>query len=197
MSRSGIDMISELLKEVRLLRKEVKILDQNVKRIANSTKASEIADKILNTPLKDWVKANVSKPTVEAVSAAESNATSVNKNNLRFGFETQDASKLKQKQPSRAGRTTEEIPTACMCHGKMIAEHKGKSVPLPDLSVKIFNDKDKLIKKTKTNRAGNWMSQLSAGNYVANIEGAFNGQPLYPVNLTFVVKPGISQLEVK
>ena len=105
-----------------------------------------------------------------------------------------DASNLNQEQPRRNQRVTD---TACMCQGKMVAEYGGKSVPLSNLSVRIFDDKDKLIKETKTNRAGNWMSQLYPGNYVVNIEGKYNNKALYPVNLAFVVKPGVTQLEVK
>jgi hypothetical protein len=185
--RSGLDMLSELLKEIKLIRQEMKVLDQNIKRIANSAKISELATKALGTPLKDWAKPK--NPTIEAVSSR-----TINKENLRFKFETVDASKIKQEQPSRSAR---KEPTLCICKGKMVAEHKGKSAPLSGLSVKIYNDKDKLIKETKTNRAGHWMSQLPKGNYVANIEGKFNGQELYPVNLVFVVKSGMKSLEVK
>lgn len=184
--RSGLEMIAELLAEVRMLRKEVMVLDQNVKRIANSTKVAEIASRALETPLKDWVKPN--NPKIEAVSKKL-----VDKKNLRFKFESVDASKTNQENPNRAVRK----PTVCMCQGKMIITKDGKPVPLADLSVKIFDDKDKLIKETKTNRAGTWMSQLPAGNYIANIEGKFNNQDLYPVNLPFVVKPGMQKLEVK
>jgi len=184
--RSGIDMISELLNEVRMLRKEVKILDQNIKKIANSTKVAEIASKALDTPLKDWVKP--SSPKIEAISKKL-----IDQKNLRFKFESVDASKTKQESPNRANRK----PTMCMCQGKMIITKDGKPIPLPDLSVKIFDDKDKLIKETKTNRAGTWMSQLPVGNYIANIEGKFNKQDLYPVNLPFIVKPGMQKLEVK
>jgi len=182
--RSGIEMLSELLVEVKTLRKEVKVLEQNVKKIANATKVSEIATKALGTPLKDWIKPN--NPTIEAVSGR-----SIDKKNLRFKFESVDASKTKQEQPRF------RKPIMCMCQGKMIITKNGKSVPLSGLDVKIFDDKDNLTKETKTNKAGTWMSQLPPGNYIANIEGKFNNQDLYPVNLSFVVKKGMQKLEVK
>ena len=97
--KSGIDMISELLTEVKLLRKELKVLDQNVKKIANSAKISEIANKVINTPLKEWVRpSGVPKATAEAVTADN---RLIKKENLRFNFESMDASKTAQKQPSR------------------------------------------------------------------------------------------------
>jgi hypothetical protein len=183
--RSGLEMISELLAEVKMLRREVKVLEQNIKRIANSTKVAEIATKALDTPLKDWVKPN--NPSIEAVSKR-----TIDKKNLRFKFEPVDASKTKQEQPNRSRK-----PTMCMCQGKMIITKDGKPVPLPGLAVKIFDDKDNIIKETKTNKAGTWMSQLPPGNYIVNIEGKFNKQDLYPVNLPFVVKRGMQKLEVK
>lgn len=186
--RSGIDMLSELILEIKMLRKEVKILDQNIKRIANSTKVAEIATKALNTPLKDWVKPN--NPKIEAVIG---NKKLVDNKNLRFKFEPVDASKTAQKSPNRSA----DKVTRCMCQGKMIVTKDGKPVPLPNLDVKIFDAKDNIVKETKTNKAGMWMSQLVPGNYVANIEGKFNGKDLYPVNLPFTVKKGMQKLEVK
>jgi hypothetical protein len=184
--KSGIEMISELLMEVKMLRKEIKVLEQNVKKIANATKVSEIATKALETPLKDWVKP--SSPSIKSVSGK-----SIEKKNLRFKFEPVDASKIKQEQPNRSRLK----PTMCMCQGKMIVTKDGRAVPLPGLSVKVFDDKDNMIKTTKTNKAGTWMSQLPPGNYIVNIEGKFNNKDLYPVNLPFVVKEGMQNLEVK
>ena len=189
--RSGIDMLEELLKEVHTIRKELKVLDQNVKKVANSAKISEIATKALNTPLRDWTVPSGSK----RIEAAEAPKKIVDKDNMRFNFEVTDASKTEQASPNRSVRT--EAPTSCMCQGKMVASAGTRTVPLPDLSVKIFNAKDILVKETKTNRAGNWMSQLPPGSYVVNIEGKFKGQALYPINLNFEVKPGMRKLEVK
>ena len=190
MAKSGMEMISDLIREVKLLRKEVKVLDQNIKKIANSTKVAEIAAKALNTPLKDWIKPNAPRPKIEAATKPGE----IRQKNMRFKFEPVDASKIKQEAPNRSSRM---VSTECMCQGKMVAEQGGKPIPLPGLDVTIFDDKDNLVKKTKTNKAGSWMSKLKPGNYVANIEGKFNGKDLYPVNLTFVVRQGMSTLEVK
>lgn len=185
-TRSGIEMISEMLSEIKIMRKEIRILDQNIKKIANSTKAAQIATKALNTPLKDWVKPN--NPKIEAVSKP-----TIDQKNMRFKFESVDASKTKQEPPNRSAKK----PTVCMCEGKMVITKEGKEVPLPGLNVKIYDDRDNLVKETKTNKAGRWASQLKPGNYVANIEGKFRGQNLYPVNVNFKVREGMQRLEVK
>lgn len=193
--RSGIDMIEELLKEIKTMRSELKVLDRNVKKIANSAKIAEITEKVLNTPFRDWAKANTSGgPNIKAAEAPA--IKNINKDNLRFSFESVDASKTKQPPVTKTPQVLQQ-PEMCMCSGKMVAQSSGKQIPLPGLDVKIFDDKDKLAKETKTNRAGSWMSQLPPGNYVANIEGKYGGKDLYPVNITFSVKSGMKQLEVK
>jgi len=187
--KSGLEMLAEILYEIKLIRQEMKILDQNIKKVANSAKISEIANKVINTPLKDWARHGTTKGA--KVEMANDPSKTIQKKNLRFGFEPQDASKTNQVSP-RVRATTE-----CMCEGKMVADYSGKSVPLPGLFVKIFDSKDKLVKQTKTNKAGLWLSKLPVGKYIANVEGKFNGKDLYPVNLTFEVKAGMSKLEVK
>ena len=194
--KSGINMLEELVQEVRLMRKEIKVLEHNIKRIANSAKISELAAKAMGTPFEDWTRSEkTSKSSIEPVNADDLAGSKINKKNIRFNFEPTDASKSNQVQPSRSSR--QPAVDSCMCQGKMVAEYKGSSVPLPGLDVKVYDDKDQLVKETKTNRAGMWMSKLMPGNYVANIEGKYGGQDLYPINLSFVVKPGVSKMEVK
>ena len=192
--KSGLDMIQELLKEMKLMNKKINVLDANVKKLMNTGKVAEIATKALNTPLSSWTLPTVPiKPKqIEAAKAPKENGKMVDKKNMKFGFESVDGSKVHQAPANR--RTAE--PTTCMCQGKMVATDGPKEVPLPGLSVKIFNEKDKMIKETKTNRAGSWMSQLPPGRYVANIEGKFKEQNLYPINLNFEVKQGMEKLEV-
>ena len=184
--RSGIDMIEELLAEVKRLNKKVGVMEQLLKKVANSAKISEIATKALETPLKEWAKPGSKR--VEAFSKGE-----VKENKKRFKFEPTDAAKIKQEPSNRSVK----VNKMCMCSGKMVVSDKGRSIPLPGVNVKIFDDKDNVVKQTKTNRAGSWMSQLPAGNYVALCEGEFNGQTLYPININFQVKAGMAKLEVQ
>lgn len=182
---SGIDILEDILREMKQMRKEMRVLDQNIKRIANFKKVKGLGE----------ISAATAKPTISQ-QVEGSNPSVIKQSNLRFKFETVDASKTKQISPNRSDRAAPKV-TACMCYGKMVAESKGKTIPLPGLNVKVYNDKDVLVKETKTNRAGEWRCKLGANNYVANIEGKFNGNDLYPVNLGFVVIKGMEKLEVK
>lgn len=191
--RSGMEMLEELLREVRRLNQKVDVLDRMVKQVANSAKISEIATKALETPLKDWT-VPVAKPKggkAEAVSIPQPGDAP---SGMRFKFEPSDAAKTTQEAPNRSTRSAPV--TTCMCEGKMVASNKGQSVPLPNIQVSIYDSKDALVKQTKTNRAGIWMSKLPPGKYVALCEGTYNGQTLYPVNIGFEVKPGMERLEV-
>lgn len=188
---SGLDMLKDLVQEVGLLRKEMRVLDQNIKKIANSAKISELATKAMGTPLEGWARSGGAQVQASAAPSASPGVAAVSKSvqskDMRFGFD-RSADPAKPQPPP---------VTACMCQGKMVAELKGSSIPLPDLDVKIFDEVDAVVKTTKTNRAGVWMSQLKPGNYVANIEGKYAGKDLYPINLAFMVKKGMKKLEVK
>lgn len=186
--RSGIEMLEELLNEVQTLRKELKILDQKVAQIANSAKIAEIANKALGTPLEDFVR---SKPQAVAAAEPEAALDAEHVGIKKFNFERSDAAKTDQVQPRGRGQAK-----ATLVSGKMIVQIGGKDTALSGLNVKIFDKTDKLVKQTKTNRAGTWMSHLHAGKYVANIEGKHKGQDLVPVNLKFEVKEGMKELEV-
>ena len=91
-------------------------------------------------------------------------------------------------------------PKNIMVSGKMIVGAGDKQVPLSGISVKIYNEQDKLVKETRTNRAGHWMSQLPSGKYIALFEGESGGKKLVPQNRMFKVPeklpPGQTGIEV-
>ena len=169
--KSGIDLLQELIQKVDILSKKVDVLDQNVKKMINAQR-----------PIGQIKKANA-----EVVSdvKAEIQKTKSNIEKVRFGFDRSAAKDNSQK------------PTVTMVRGKMAAELDGKEVPLIDISVKIYNDKDQLVKETRTNRAGVYQFALPAGRYVAEFSGKFRDQDLVPQNKTFEIKPGDSEIEVK
>lgn len=192
--KSGIEMLEELTHMVSRLEKRIEVMERNIKTIANTVKIAELVDRAIDTPLDGWARAN--KPTVKAIDPREEIKKVKEKaDKMRFNFETNDAAKKKDGvQPARRGVTAAAAeppmkkPSNIMCKGKMLVEDgSGKKVPIPDLSVKIFDEKDKLIKETKTNRAGHWMSQLPSGKYVACYEGEYKGQKLVSVNKNFIV----------
>jgi hypothetical protein len=195
--KSGIELLEELVRKIDLLTKKVDVLDHNVKRIANSTKLTEIINKAAGTSLDGWARANNVKAQVPDVKQkiAEVKEKAMEKTKgMRFNFERRDASKTKQPVAKRTVRPS--VPQRAMVKGKMVANVDGKTVPLSNISVKIFDSSDKLIKETRTNRAGHWMGQLPPGSYVALFEGEYNGNPLVPENKMFEVPAGVKEIEV-
>lgn len=186
--KTGIEMLEELLQKVELLSKKVDILDQNIKKIANSAKLSELIDKAATANISGW-----SKPKAEAKAAV---APEEQPKGMRFKLEPVDASKVKQVQ---ANRNTKSVPTnkPAMVKGKMITLTNNQPTPLPDITIKIFDGKNKLMKETKTNRAGQWMAQLSPGRYVVEMTGKYKGQDLVPQNKIFELPAGVDEFEVQ
>jgi hypothetical protein len=155
--RSGIDMLEELLAEIQRLNKKIDIMDIALKKIANSAKIGQLAN-----------RAFIATKQIEAV----------------------DPEKLKKKNAVKPGYDK------CICSGRITVMAGGKKVPVNGIIVTIFNDKDEMVKQTKTNRGGDWISHLLPGKYVALCEGKFNGSDLYPINLNFEVKQGMKNLKV-
>lgn len=185
--------LEEILKKLDLLEKQISVLDRNIKIMSNSIKLLTPAKKAAEVPKKlPEFKPGVEKPkdVVPQKSAAEGFKN--------FKFESSDAAinntgeVLAQKQ-----RT---VIKNIVVTGKMMHNFEGKPVLLPNVSVKIFNDKDIMVKETRTNRAGIWVSHLPGGKYVALFEGEFNGKKLVPQNRNFVVPEklpdGKTELEV-
>jgi len=191
--KSGLDMLEELVAEVKRLNQKVSVMDQLLKKVANSAKISELATKALDTPLKDWARSGGVKQQPKAQAFDPKSDKNKEPKGLRFNFESNDAAKI---MPKTNAQETKKQSVMCMCEGKMVANSRGETIAIPGIDVSIFNDKDEMVKKTRTNRAGAWLSQLPPGKYVALCEGKFQGKPLHPVNIKFEVKPGMEKLEV-
>lgn len=171
--KSGIEILEEILSRLELLEKKVDIIDRNTKLLLNDTKAVGSTTQ-------------VKQATAEIKTEIQKVARAGFKN---FKFE-------------RSGASTDlnELPKQPTKHvvvkGKMVAELDGKVVPLSSISVKIYNDSDMLVKETRTNRAGHWVSHLSPGKYVALFEGELNGKKLVSQNRNFVVPENQLEFEV-
>lgn len=83
-----------------------------------------------------------------------------------------------------------------MVSGRVVIMVDGKPTPIPDVVIKIYDDRDKLVKETKANRGGVWMSLLSPGPHIAEITGKYKNNELVPQNKSFVVPSGVSEFEV-
>ena len=181
--RSGFDILEEILRRLDLIEKRLGVLDHNIKTIVNTTRIADMVNKAAGTPADTFARAVPKKATAkEKIEQIRSEARSGFKN---FNFESSDASKLKSNvvPANRAVRKPKNI----MVQGKMIAKTGDKTRSLPSISVKIYDSNDKLVKETRTNRAGHWMSQLPPGRYVALFEGELGGKKLVPQNRNFEV----------
>ena len=181
--KSGIEMLELILSRLERLEKKVDILDQNIKKVANSAKVAELINKAIDTPIKGWTKPSVSK---EQEPKVEPNGK------MRFKFEPSDASKMAKVATTPAKRTISNV----IVKGKMVTVAGDKAVPLPEISVKIFDAKDKLVKETRTNRAGYYQCSLPVGKYVAEFTGKYKDQELVPQNKIFEVPAGVQEFEI-
>ena len=145
MSKSGIEMLEEILEKVNLLSKRLEITEQNMKEILNRLNQNKSIVKE-TTQERPTITSTVPAPTEEQLPAT-----------------TKVLGKLKNKED------------------KMLA----------GVLVKIFNA-GKMIKETKTNRAGEWMCFLPPGHYKAEylLENVINA------NVSFSVSPEQQLLRV-
>jgi len=180
--RSGIDMLEEVLRRLDTIENKLNVLDQNVKAIANSTKMADLINKASGTSLDGFARA-VPKKLISAKEEVEK----IREGFKHFKFETSDAAKAKSGKMLAQKNRGVPGPKNIMVQGKMIVNADDKSIPLPSVTVKIYDEQDKLVKETRTNRAGHWMSQLPPGKYVALFEGELHGKKLVPQNRNFEV----------
>jgi hypothetical protein len=184
--KSGIELLKEIANRLALLEQKVDILDRNMKIIINNTRLVTTAKISAAGPIVNPT------PVVNEPKATEHLINMTGKTGFsNFKMEVVDASKahdgaiLAQKQ--------RVVVKNIVCTGKMVTEADGKLVPLSDINVKIYNDKDVLVKETKTNRAGQWVSHLPSGCYVALFEGVLNGKALVPQNRNFKVPESLPE----
>ena len=191
--KSGLEMLEEILSRLEDLEKRITIIDTTVKAIANSANLANMVSKLSGTKLDGWAKAT--KPGLpEAPNVAEKIEKIQEKSGFKnFKFEPSDASKVSTgsalADKTARGAGLKKI----MVKGRLKVSKNGESVPLASASVTIYDAKDQEVKKTKTNRAGLWMSQLSPGKYVALFEGELDGKKLLPQNINFEVPTSLPE----
>lgn len=173
--KSGLEMLEELLNKIDALDKKIDILDQAVKKMANSTKVSELLEKSASKHLKGWGN----HPNQEKVKLM-----------------TTASSTQKVPEDIPVIKTPYKKIEGPMVKGKMILNGESPQ-PLIGLQVRIFDSQNNLIKVTKTNATGTWMCRLQGGQkYAVEITGQFKGQDLVPVNKVINVPVGVDDFEV-
>jgi len=184
--KSGIELLEEILERLGAIEKKINVLEQNIKSIANSTKVAELINKAIETQLPGWTKEQIRQSTVttniqEDISGIKSEIGGFK----NFKFESSDASKMPGEQI--LAQKQRVVIKNIVVQGKMVTNIDNKIMPLANITVRIYNDKDVMVKETKTNRAGQWVSHLPPGKYVALFDGVFNGKKLVPQNRNFIV----------
>lgn len=169
--KSGLQMIEEILNKVNVLEQKIDLLDQVVKKIANSAKVAELIEKTINTPLEHFARTQVSN---------------INEIKEKLG--------KKEQKPTAVAAS----PKGTMVFGKLVANVGEKTILLGGVIVKVYDDKNNVIKETKSNACGEYRFMIKVpGNYIAEISGKYKENQLVPKNIPFVIKEGTEQLELK
>lgn len=152
--KTGLEILSELIGQVKEMNKKLDLLDTNVKTLINGSKnnnTSNINNKkicgITNVSEKDLIK-NIEKKQLVMVS------------------------------------------------GKIAMVLEGEVRLIKGINIKIYDEKNKMVKETRTNYGGCWSAGLVPGKYVAEITGKFKEKELIPQNKNFIVPEGVRQFEV-
>lgn len=135
--KSGIEMIEDLCRKVDLLNRRFEIIEQNTKELLNRANGFE---KPIAHDIGKPITEDIGKPMIASTTSVPAVAL-------------QQAELIEQK----ASNNTKVL-------GK-IKNKEGKAVS--GVNVKVFNDKNQVVKETKTNRAGDWMCFLPPGKYGA------------------------------
>ena len=166
MAKTGLEVLVELVEQVRLLNKKLDVLDQNVKVLMNAQRQAPTIETI-----------PVHKPQVQQVQPTPPKQQIVNPN---------DPSRFKPKS------SVPGVPVS----GRVVQLFEGKSIAVSDCQVLVYDDQDQLVKQTKTNKGGAWACMLKPGKYVAEITGKLKDQSTLVQNKTFELLEGQKLCEV-
>lgn len=68
-------------------------------------------------------------------------------------------------------------------NARVVGRIADQGKPVPEVNVTIYDDRNNALRKTRTNRSGEWMAQLPPGRYAAEcvLEGRVNGNVVFTV----------------
>jgi len=85
-------------------------------------------------------------------------------------------------QPSIEEAVQEPLIRAA-ANARVVGRIAKEGKPISEVNVTIYDDRNNAIRKTRTNRSGEWMAQLPPGKYAAEclLEGRVNGNVVFNV----------------
>jgi hypothetical protein len=149
-AKTGLEVLTDLVDQIRQLNQRIDLLDQNVKTLMNQARAQP-------------VEKTAQKPQLQAFTPPPPKPGKMT---------------IQSDRPKKDG---------VMANGKLVVLIDNKPTPIPDAAIKIFNDKDQVVRETKTNRGGIWMAMLAPGRYVVEIAGKYKGKDLVTQNKNFII----------
>jgi hypothetical protein len=144
--KSALDMIDEMYRMMQSMQRTIQMMDRNVKLLNDKANGTLFADAI------SALKSSKLTPTQKAI-AADLDAPS------QVGVIQQS---ITDEQPIPY---TQKVNAKV--NGKLTTED-GK--PIHGVNIIIMNSANKVVKNTRTNRAGMWMTHLPPGKYSIRYE---------------------------
>lgn len=165
--KTGIQMIEEIMGNQAVLDRRLQVIEQLLKQLLS----------VANAPVcqAPGVELNGRPAKVPAAPGIEINGQPA------------------KAQPSIEGSVPVQEPLIrAAANARVIGRIVEEGKPVPEVNVTVYDDRDNAIKRTRTNRSGEWMAQLPPGKYAAEclLEGRVNG------NVVFTVEPNAKIVRV-
>jgi hypothetical protein len=153
LEKSGIQMIEELLGGQAILDRRIQVVEQLLKQLLATANTC---------PIPAGIEIN-GRP-VRSAGGIEVNGKPV------------------QPKPSIEEVVQEPLIRAA-ANARVVGRIVEEGKPVPEVGVTIYDDRNNAIRKTRTNRSGEWMAQLPPGKYAAEclLEGRINGNVVFKV----------------
>lgn len=152
--KTGIQMIEELLGSVAVLDRRLQVVEQLLKQLLATA----------NTACSVPAGLEINGKPIKPAGGIEING------------------KLVQPKPSIEEVVQEPLIRAA-ANARVVGRIVEEGKPVPEVGVTIYDDRNNAIRKTRTNRSGEWMAQLPPGKYAAEclLEGRINGNVVFKV----------------
>lgn len=162
--KSGIQMIEEIKEEVSILNKRFTIVEQMMKELLNRSNMGHLNKQIIHT----------SSPNSASISASSPLPNMEIKPEPKIGD---------------VPLTTNIVTNTTKVLGK-IKNKEGKVIS--GVNIKIYDSNNNPVKETRTNKAGEWVSFLPSGKYIAE----YKLKDIINANVTFNIEDGQTFLRV-